>query len=301
MLLWFEVLGYTVLLERESSFRILTDRETESEVILRDRLAQSLRKINPHVSELALQKAIKKLYFYDCKNKINSQTETLQKYLTQGIDVSYYFNGKFVFTKVKVIDYTHPLNNDWLAVHQFSVTADNWYYSPEIVIFINGLPLVVIEVCRCLNTRAIGSFYKNILIYKEKIKKLFYYAQIMIIFQGDEVIFGQINQSLEQFKVWSNAEKKQSLFDWKNTRVGFIQDYFDKRYFLHILKASIQAKPLGRETLTQLIENHQFSNRFSEENLIKTSKLLRKPQRKKRLLIPVKSKILLKRTQIKKL
>ncbi|KKD37337.1 hypothetical protein WN50_14900 [Limnoraphis robusta CS-951] len=67
------------------------------------------------------------------------------------------------------------------------------------------------------------------------------------------------------------------------------------------MKASIQAKPLGRETLTQLIENHQSSNRFSEENLIKKSKLLRKPQRKKRLLIPVKSKIFLKRTKIKKL
>ncbi|WP_413162778.1 type I restriction endonuclease [Capilliphycus salinus ALCB114379] len=295
MLIWFEVLGYTVLSERENSSTILTERENQ--VILRERLEQSLKKINPHVSELALQKAIQKLQFYDGKNNNNA---TLQDYLTQGVDVSYYFNDKFVFEKVQIVDYTHPLNNDWLAVHQFSLTVDHWHYSPEIVIFINGLPLVIIEVCKILENRAIESFYNNIFIYKEKTKKLFDYAQILVISQGNEVRFGHVNQSLQEFKVWSEVEIQQGFSDWKNTIAGFIQDYFDKRYFLHILKAKIQAKPVDRQALNQLIENEQSSDRFSEQYPIKQLNFLKKRQRKKRIITAMKLNNLLKPTQSKK-
>ena len=121
------------------------ERQSFNDVLLKDRLTQVISRINPHIPDENRQQAQRELQNITSSDLI-SNNETFHRYLIEGITVEYTKNGETKGEKLWLIDWNTPENNDFLAVNQFTVIEDNHNRRPDIILFINGMPLVVIEL-----------------------------------------------------------------------------------------------------------------------------------------------------------
>ncbi|MGB4595199.1 MAG: type I restriction endonuclease, partial [Anaerolineaceae bacterium] len=125
-----------------------------NEVILRRRLKTAIDRLNPRIPLSAREEAFKKILRTESLTLIDNN-EGFHCYLTDGVDVKFSVGeGKSRTDKVWLIDFDHPENNDFLAVNQFTLVENNINKRPDIVLFINGLPLVVIELKNAADEKA---------------------------------------------------------------------------------------------------------------------------------------------------
>lgn len=125
---------------------ISSERESDKDVILDGRLESVLRRINPEVNRDAIKQAIHKLTIEKSPNLLENNL-TFHEYLINGIEVEHYDEeGKSIVDIVYIIDFKQPQNNDFLAVNQLTVVNGDFTKRPDIILFINGLPIVVIEL-----------------------------------------------------------------------------------------------------------------------------------------------------------
>src|SRR5699024_1189420 len=115
------------------------------DVVLSERLEEAVRRINPGVPLTAIQEAFKEVKRINAPELITNN-ETFHRYLTEGIKVSYQKDGKERGDLIWLVDFDHPENNEFLVVNQFTVMDDNRTKRPDVVLFVNGLPLAVIEL-----------------------------------------------------------------------------------------------------------------------------------------------------------
>lgn len=184
------------------------NRGSYQEVILIDKLKQAIHKLNPHIPEESRNEAIKKI--------LRTQSPKLVKYnqifhnmLINGIDVEYRKNGRIVGDKVWLIDFDNIENNEFLAVNQFTVIENNINRRPDIVLFINGLPLVVIELKNPADEETtIWTAYNQLQTYKNQISSLFRFNEILIISDGWYARAGTITSNKDRFMPWKTIDGK---------------------------------------------------------------------------------------------
>jgi len=148
-LAWFENLGYGI----ESGPEIACDgtrpeRRTDAfyaDVVLEGRLQTALQDINPSIPPSAIEDAVRKIILTESPSLIENNRR-FQRMLTDGVDVSYMADGREVFDKVWLLDLKYLENNDWLVVNQFTIIENQKNRRPDLLAFINGLPLAVIEL-----------------------------------------------------------------------------------------------------------------------------------------------------------
>ncbi|MBE9002018.1 type I restriction endonuclease subunit R [Nostoc sp. LEGE 12447] len=183
---------------------IKQERESFGEVILKDRLLQAISRINPtipHDAQYQAQREIFNIASYDLLNN----NEIFHKYLTEGITVEYQKNGETRGEPFKLIDWEHPENNEFLAVNQFTVIEDNHNHRPDIVLFINGLPLVVIELKNAATEKAnLNAAYNQLQTYKRRIPSLFTYNALLVISDGLSARAGSLTAGFNRFSTWKN-------------------------------------------------------------------------------------------------
>ncbi|UKP01477.1 type I restriction endonuclease subunit R [Nostoc sp. UHCC 0870] len=180
------------------------ERETFGEVILKDRLPQAISRINPTIPHDAQYQAQREIFNIASSDLLNNN-EIFHKYLTEGITVEYQKNGETRGEPVKLIDWEHPENNEFLAVNQFTVIEDNHNHRPDIVLFINGLPLVVIELKNAANEKAnLNAAYNQLQTYKSRIPSLFIYNALLVISDGLSARAGSLTAGFNRFSTWKN-------------------------------------------------------------------------------------------------
>lgn len=183
---------------------IKQERETFGEVILKDRLPQAISRINPTIPYDAQYQAQREIFNIASSDLLNNN-EIFHKYLTEGITVEYQKNGETRGEPVKLIDWEHPENNEFLAVNQFTVIEDNHNHRPDIVLFINGLPLVVIELKNAVNEKAnLNAAYNQLQTYKRRIPSLFTYNALLVISDGVSARAGSLTAGFNRFSTWKN-------------------------------------------------------------------------------------------------
>ena len=132
-------------------------RTSFSDVILRDRLSKALARINPHIPTEQRQQAQRELQNIASPDLITNN-ETFHRYLTEGITVEYQRDGENGYEtkgeQLWLIDWENPENNNFLAVNHFTIIEDNHNRRPDIILFINGIPLVVIELKNATDAKA---------------------------------------------------------------------------------------------------------------------------------------------------
>ena len=184
------------------------ERSAYDEVILKQRLLSAVIKINSDIPADACSQAvneISRIYSPD----LLTNNEAFHKFLTDGVPVTYQKNGEEKNDYVWLIDFKNPLNNEFLVVNQYTIIEKNNNKRPDVLLFVNGIPLVVIELKNAADENAtIRKAYEQIQTYKATIPSLFTYNAICVISDGHECKAGTLSASFSRYMAWKTADGK---------------------------------------------------------------------------------------------
>ncbi len=173
-----------------------------SQVILEDRLRDALAILNPDLPNEALESAFRKLTQPE-GSSLETRNRAFHRMLVWGVEVEYRDDERSRGGLIKVIDFDDPDANDWYAVNQFTVTDRDHTHRPDIVLFVNGLPLGVIELKNPTDENAtIKSAWQQLQTYKAHIPALFAFNELLIVSDGTEARIGSLTAGWEWFKPW---------------------------------------------------------------------------------------------------
>lgn len=201
-------LGYIYLNGLDISPDGIAQEREYHEVVLRQRLQHAIASINPNVPADAQEEALRKVLRSDSPNLFLSNY-IFHRYLTEGVEVEYRKGDRIVGDKVWLVDYENPKSNEFLVVNQFTVIENNINKRPDIILFINGLPLVVIELKNAADEGAdIKSAFNQLQTYKKAIPSLFQYNSILIASDGWEAVYGSLTAPRQFFLPWKSIDGK---------------------------------------------------------------------------------------------
>ncbi|MGP1386908.1 MAG: type I restriction endonuclease subunit R [Thainema sp.] len=180
-------------------------RQSFSDVLLKDRLTAAISRINPHIPADIRNQAQRELQNIASPDLITNN-ETFHRYLTEGITVEYTSvrsGGETKGEQLWLIDWNTPDNNEFLAVNQFTIIEDNHNRRPDIILFINGLPLVVIELKNAADAKAdLHAAWNQLQTYKREIPSLFTYNALLVISDGISARVGSLSAPYSRFSQW---------------------------------------------------------------------------------------------------
>jgi len=207
---WFSSLGWQTAFGPDISPEgPACERDSYDQVVLTKRLRAVLKGINPTIPEDCIEEAIRKITRSETPGLIESNRR-LHRMLTDGVDVAYIKEGRETYDKVWLLDLEDLENNDWLAVNQFTVLQNRKTRRPDIVVFVNGLPLAVIELKNPADEKAtLYHAFNQIQTYKADIPDLFNYNELLIISDGLEARAGTLTSGWDRFMPWRTIDGKE--------------------------------------------------------------------------------------------
>ena len=240
-------LGYSYVNGADISPEGTAQEREYNEVVLKNRLHIAISKLNPDVPYEAQEEAVKKVLRTDSPNLFQNNYQ-VHKYLTDGVDVEYRKGDRIVGDKVWLIDYDNPTNNEFLVVNQFTIIENNVNKRPDLILFVNGLPLVVIELKNAVDENAtIHSAFNQLQTYKQTISSLFLYNALLIISDGWDALYGSL------------TSPKQFFVPWKSIDGEFVADE-------NMPQMEVMAKGmLNKNVLTDLIRHYILFHQNKEQ------------------------------------
>jgi len=215
------------------------ERESFEDVLLIERLKRSIAKINPNVPYDAQQDALKELQRINSPELI-ANNETFHRMLTEGIKVTYKKDGVNRGDLVWLVDFNQPENNEFLVINQFTVIENGINKRPDLIIFINGMPLVVIELKNPADENAtIRSAFKQLQTYKASIPSLFTYNGFLIISDGVDAKAGSLSAGFTRFMSWKSSDGKKEASHLKAQMEVLIEGMLNKNTLTDILQSFI--------------------------------------------------------------
>ena len=182
------------------------ERQGYRDVLLAGRLRAALAKLNPAITVDALESALRKLSYIVTSNLI-ADNEAFHRMLVDGVPVEYRRDGDIVGDYARVVDYDNEKNNEFLAVNQYTIAQDRYIKRPDLLLFINGIPLVLFELKNPSDENATcHKAYEQIQAYKAAIPALFTYNEICIISDGLEAKAGSLTASYSRFSAWKTKD-----------------------------------------------------------------------------------------------
>jgi type I restriction enzyme R subunit len=184
------------------------ERASFEEVVLLQRLKDAVARINPRVPADAREDAIKQIQRLASPDLLTNN-ETFHRLLTEGIKVTYQKDGNPRGDLVWLVDFTDPFNNDFVVINQFTIIENHVNKRPDVILFINGLPLVVMELKNPADENATThSAFNQLQTYKQAIPSLFPYNGFLIISDGLEAKAGTLSSGFSRFMAWKTADGK---------------------------------------------------------------------------------------------
>jgi type I restriction enzyme R subunit len=207
----FATLGWQTVSAMEETFGAggTLGRETKGEVVLTDRLRAVLVKLNPGLPTEAIQTAIDELARDRSAMSLEAANREVYRLLKEGIPVSIpdREHGGQKTERLRVVDWEHPEQNDFLLVSQFSVVGSLYTCRPDLVGFVNGLPWVAIELKKP-GVPARAAFDENLTHYKQQIPQLFWYSALLIASNGTDSRVGSLTADWERFFEWKRIDRE---------------------------------------------------------------------------------------------
>jgi type I restriction enzyme R subunit len=207
----FAALGWQSVSALEETFGPggMLGRESKGEVVLTDRLRAALTKLNSGLPAEAIQTAIDELARDRSAMSLEAANREVYQLLKEGIPVSIpdREHGGQKTERLRVVDWEHPEQNDFLLVSQFSVVGGLYTCRPDLVGFVNGLPWVVIELKKP-GVPARAAFDENLTHYKQQIPQLFWFNALLIASNGTDSRVGSLTADWERFFEWKRIERE---------------------------------------------------------------------------------------------
>ena len=208
--------GYTYINGKNISPEGLScERDSFSQVILIRRLEEAVEKLNPHIPLPARQQAVQKVLRIFSPDLIHNN-ETFHQYLVEKIKIPYQQNGYERSHEVSIVDFENPLNNEFLVVNQFTIIENNHNKRPDILLFVNGIPLIVAELKNPSDENAtINKAYDQLETYKATIPGLFTYNSVCVISDGIECRAGSLTAGFTRFMTWKTEDGRKEASRFK--------------------------------------------------------------------------------------
>ena len=212
------------------------ERSHYGEVLLAGRLEQALKRINPNLSPALLQDALKEVQRISSPELL-ANNEAFHRLLTEGVKVSRQQDGDERGDLVWLIDFAHPENNEFVVANQFTVIENHQNKRPDLVLFVNGIPLVVIELKNAIDENAtIKSAYQQLETYKQAIPALFTSNALLVISDGLEAKAGSLSAGLSRFMAWKSADGKAEASHLVSQLEVLINGMLNKATLLDLLR-----------------------------------------------------------------
>jgi type I restriction enzyme R subunit len=266
-------LGYSYLLGTDISPDGEHPERQYNEVILATRLRDAIDKLNPAITQDAKEDALKKVLRTDSPNLLINN-ETFHKYLTDGVDVEVRTDSGIRGEKVHIVDFINPENNEFLAINQFTIIEGNQNKRPDIILFVNGLPLVVIELKNAVDENAtIKSAYNQIQTYKQTIPTLFTYNELVVVSDGWDALCGTLTSGYGRFMSWKTRDGKTEASHLDMGMHVMFNGMLNKQTLLDLIRQFIVFEKSDSKTLKKVAAYHQYYavNKAVESTVIASS------------------------------
>ena len=266
---WFKELGYAHAFGLDiSPDGNAQERESWSDVILADRFRQSLSRINSHLPSAALEEV-----FRTVAKQHNPSVEecnyAFQKWIIQGLPLQVQRESGTRGDQAWLFDYENPENNDWLVVNQYTVKEGQHIRRPDIVVFVNGLPVGVIELKNPENEDAtLQSAWNQLQTYKLQIPSLFRTNEFLLISDGTDAKLGSLTAGFERFAPWRTVDGEELAPEATPKLEVAIKGIFEKARLLDFIRHFVLWESDGDYT-KKIAGYHQFHavNKAIEETI----------------------------------
>ncbi|HBX7769120.1 MULTISPECIES: type I restriction endonuclease subunit R [Enterobacteriaceae] len=235
------------------------ERESHDEVVLKRRFEDAVARLNPDLPLEAHQDAVRRMMQSELPSLLE-ENRRIHKLITEGVDVEYYADdGTLTACKIALIDFEHPEKNDWLAVSQFMVINGENKRRPDVVVFVNGLPIGVIELKAPGNAGAhlLGAF-NQLQTYKQEIPSLFNTNALLVTSDGIAARVGSLSADLERFMPWRTTDGVDVAPKGAPELSTLIEGVFEQRRLLALIRDFTVFAETGSGLAKIIAGYHQF-------------------------------------------
>jgi type I restriction enzyme, R subunit len=260
MIAWLGELGYGVAYGPDvEPEKLAAERDDFTEVVLSRRLAAALRRINPGLPVSAIDDALKKVLVTQSPSLVENN-HRFHRLLVEGIDVEYTrSDGSIAGDKAWLVGFDDPDANDWLAINQFTVVEGKVNKRPDVVVFVNGLPLAVIELKNPADERAtVKKAFNQLQTYKQQISGLFTYNELLVASDGLEARHGTLTAPWERCMPWRTVDGTAIAQKGTPELATLVRGIFDKRRLLDLIRHFIAFEVDGAEVRKIMSAYHQY-------------------------------------------
>lgn len=244
---------------------IENDERTSADMILVNRLQKAINRHNPDLPQSAKDEAFRKVMRTETPD-LFAQNEQFYRYLTEGVDVTFRAADGMKSDKVWLIDYRFPMKNEWLAVNQLDVVEGHFRRRPDVVLFLNGLPIVVIELKNATNEKAdTKAAFNQIETYKKEIPSLFAPNAFSVISDYWFAKAGTLSSGWSRFMEWKSkdgdwtVEVDENKQDRNKAELPFlIEGMLAPTRLLDLLRHFIVFEKTRTKTIKKLAAYHQY-------------------------------------------
>ncbi|MCY4463699.1 MAG: type I restriction endonuclease subunit R [Albidovulum sp.] len=257
---WLSGLGYTVLHEPDISPEGPSpERTSYSQVVLTKRFRDALLRLNPHLPTETLEEVLRKLQQTEMPS-LTEENRRLHRYLVEGVQVEITREDGSIGGEIaRLIDFNDVDANDWLAVNQFTVIEHEHNRRPDVVLFVNGLPLAVMELKNPGDENAtLEGAFNQLQTYKDQIPSLFRSNAMLVTSDGIQARLGSLTASLERFMPWRTVDGSEVTPKGTPQLEVIIEGVFRKTRFLTLARDFTVFGDTGSGLVKIVAGYHQF-------------------------------------------
>jgi type I restriction enzyme, R subunit len=256
---WFQSIDYDYICGYDIAVDGVTpERQDYRQVILNDRLLKQLTIINPYIPPTVLQEVAAQISKAETPVLIKNN-KTFHKYLLEGIKTEYKEQNKVKTDYVKLIDFNKVDNNQFLVVNQFTIIGTKGNRRPDIVVFINGLPLAVLELKNPADNNAdIWSAWQQLQTYKAEITDLFIFNEALVVSDGIEARLGSLTANKERFMPWLTIMNQDDKPFFEYRLQTLVKGFFHPELFLDYIHYFILFEQDDGSIIKKIAGYHQF-------------------------------------------
>lgn len=256
---WFEEIGYDYVCGYDiAPDASAPERSDFRQLILTGRLLTQLQIINPHIPVATLEQVILQIAKPETPILIKNNKQ-FHQYLQEGVKVDFKLNGEDKTDYVQLVDFSNTHNNQFLVVNQFSILGSKSHRRPDIIVFINGLPLAVIELKNPADQNAdIWQAFQQLQTYKDEITDLFMFNQALVVSDGLDARVGSLTADKERFLPWKVVKNENDKPNFEFRLETLVKGFFNPELLLDYIHHFILFETDGDKLIKKIAGYHQF-------------------------------------------
>jgi type I restriction enzyme, R subunit len=231
------------------------ERDNYREVLLLERLRAALKRLNPSAPDAALEEALRRVSTPEFPS-LMLNNRAFHKLLVDGVETEVMQDGVLRGVLVRLVDWDNADANNWLAVNQFTVIDGQINRRPDVVVFLNGIPISVIELKNAKDSKAtIENAYQQLRTYQNQIGRLFVFNELLVISDGVQARLGCVGAEMERFQPWKTITGQELL---PESLEALMKGVFNRSRLLSYLRGFVVFEDDGSSIQKKIAAYHQF-------------------------------------------